>query len=342
MLPSRSLFKGIVAGLCLATQMVLAQEVSGPPKNVRDTTINYYELYDTPYDLNKLWVFFQPVYGEIFVTNINGGFGLEAHYLHGKKLDFRGSFRKAYSRKFDLERDVAENNSLIINSPKAYYNLELGGTYHLTDKEEGTETKMFLKSSDSTRRRKDAAALPLYTLIPSRVRKIQGARLGFFSFQSATDLKRAMDSQNVTLVDENQVAIDSTISVFGNVTATGIYVGASLTWIKNFAVKPEEGWHDVVSDQIFTTYFDILIAPLSSIDDVMLNGNTFSTDPIATNKLGFRAGIEGKFNRKWGWAYNAEMGFRPSVRKRGFYALVKVSVPVYGSNLRKSEQPVGR
>src|SRR3954470_23350260 len=76
------------------------------------TAVTYEELYDEPYSINKLFVQFQPLYGELFVANVNAGFGLEASYYYKDKADFRASFRKTYSRKFfDFSRDLSLNNS---------------------------------------------------------------------------------------------------------------------------------------------------------------------------------------------------------------------------------------
>jgi len=310
-------------------------------KSSGGSTVTYEELYDDPYDIRKLFIMFQPVYGELFVTNINVGFGLEAQYYHLNKFDFRAHFRKAYSQKFDLERDVAENNQDLQNVPKNFSFLEFGGTYHIADKEETQETKMILYS-DRYKGRKWASKVPDYIKIPSKVRKIYGGRLGFFSFQSSTDLKRATDKQGVTLVDENQLALDSTISVFSNVRSTGFYLGGSLAILKNFAVRPEKTYNDLVSDLIFTVYLDILIAPSVAVDDVVYNNNVYSSDVLNTNTLGIRGGLEGKFNRKLGWAYNAEMGFRPSLTNRGFYLLVKISIPVLATDLKYSKEAFGK
>src|SRR5262245_57535615 len=70
--------------------------------------VTFEEIYDEPYSVNKLFVAFQPLYGELFVTNINSGFGAEAVYYHEDKIDFRAHFRKTYSRHFfDFSRDLA-------------------------------------------------------------------------------------------------------------------------------------------------------------------------------------------------------------------------------------------
>jgi hypothetical protein len=42
------------------------------------TAVTYEEIYDEPYSINKLFIQFQPVYGELFATNVNAGFGIEA------------------------------------------------------------------------------------------------------------------------------------------------------------------------------------------------------------------------------------------------------------------------
>ena len=49
--------------------------------------VTFEELYDEPYSINKLFIGFQPFYGELFATNINAGFGLEAHYFHKVNFD---------------------------------------------------------------------------------------------------------------------------------------------------------------------------------------------------------------------------------------------------------------
>src|SRR3989337_3633935 len=81
-----------------------------------NTAVTYEEIYDEPYAVNKLFIALQPLYGELFVTNVNAGFGAEAHYYFQDKADFRAHFRTTYSRQFfDLTRDVALNNSQMDN-----------------------------------------------------------------------------------------------------------------------------------------------------------------------------------------------------------------------------------
>src|SRR5258705_4481983 len=100
------------------------------------TAVTFEELYDEPYSVNKLFVGFQPFYGEVFATNVNAGFGAEASYYYKDKMDFKAHFRKTYSSSFfDLNRDLALHNSSpgLKIQPEVFNYFELGGTYHFKD-----------------------------------------------------------------------------------------------------------------------------------------------------------------------------------------------------------------
>lgn len=328
------------------------------------TAVTYEELYDEPYSINKLFVAFQPIYGELFVANVNAGFGIEAIYYHKDILDFKAHFRKTYTRQFyDFSRDLAMNNSDVDNRAEVYNYFEFGGTYHIKDFEESSKTKMFLYKN-SYKGNKWAAKVPLSADIPCKVRKIYGARLGGIIWDSSTDLNRALEAQNLTNNDlkSGDVPLPTTftnpetnlvepLDVYTNVSSTSIYVGGSMAWIRNVAVsfdKFEEG----VDDLLFTTYVDILFSPMIGIDDVVYTDNdpttpetgtrTYSVSPVKTKSFGFRAGIDGRFNRTLSWAYGAELGYRPGIEGRTFFAMVKISFPIYGTNLDYKVEAFGK
>jgi hypothetical protein len=326
------------------------------------TAVTYEEIYDEPYSVNKLFIQFQPLYADLFATNVNAGFGLEASYYHKDRFDFRGNFRKTYSQKFyDFSRDLAIKTSDVDNRPQVYNYYELGGTYHVKDFEESSKTKMILYKN-SYKGGKWAARVPLTAEVPCKVRKIYGARLGGILWKSSTDISRALDKQGLTNADlkspeGNTIPLTQTVNgnvvpfdVFSNISTTGLYVGGSMTWIKNVAVnfdKFEEG----IDDLMFTAFVDILVSPSIKIDDIVYTTDkgtpdavtrTYSVSPIKTKTFGFRAGIEGKFNRAWSWAYGGEFGYRPSIQGRGFYALIKISFPVFGTNLDYKVESFGK
>jgi hypothetical protein len=327
------------------------------------TAVTYEELYDEPYSVNKLFVGFIPLYADMFVANINAGYGAEAFYYHNDKLDIRAHFRKTYSQQFfDFSRDLATKKSDVDNRAEVYNYYEFGVTYHIKDFEESSKTKMFLFKK-SYAGGKWAARVPLNAVVPCKVRKVYGARLGGIFWDSSTDIGRALDNQdlsNADLKNEEGVGLPETIfvggrtesfDVFSNVASKGLYLGGSMTWIKNVAVsfdKFEEG----IDDLIFTVYLDALYAPSLKLDDVVyvdedpLSPNagthTYDISPIEVKKFGFRAGIDGRFNRMFSWSYGGEVGYRPSLGGRGFYALLKISFPVFGTNLDYKVESFGK
>lgn len=308
------------------------------------TAVTYEELYDEPYSINKLFVGFQPLYGEVFATNINAGFGFDAQYFLKDKMNFKAHFRKTYSKTFyDFSRDLAQKISDVDNRTEVYNYYEFGATYHVKDFESSSKTKMFL-FKNSYKGNKWAARVPLNAEIPCKVRKIYGARLGGIIWDSSTDINRALDAQGLShadLTDAEGDGLPDNIDVFSNISSKGLYVGGSMTWIRNVAVSFDK-FETGVDDLILTTYFDILISPWISLDDIVYQSEVYSIDAIKTNKIGFRAGIEGRFNRTLSWSYGGEIGYRPSIDGRGFFALLKISFPVYSTNLDYKVEAFGK
>lgn len=324
------------------------------------TAVTYEEIYDEPYSVNKLFVHLQPLYGEVFATNINAGFGLEANYYFQDKVDFKAHFRKTYSKSFyDFSRDLAAKTSDVDNRFEVFNYYEFGFTYHVKDFEESSKTKMFLYKN-SYKGNKWAARVPLTAEVPCKVRKIYGARLGGIIWDSSTDLNRVMESQGLSYADfkssDGILLSDFTTdaNLFSNISSKGLYLGGSMTWIRNVAVSFDK-FEAGVDDLIFTTFFDLMFAPSLELDNIvytpkdpnsgaplLAEQRSYDVSAISLKKFGFRAGIEGKFNRQFSWAYGGEIGYRPSIEGRTFYALLKVSFPVFGSNLDYGVEAFGK
>ena len=337
--------------LCIATGL-LAQ---GERKD--KTAVTFEEIYDEPYSVNKLFVHLQPLYGELFATNVNAGFGLEANYYLQDKADFKVNYRRAYSSVFfDLAREQAKQTSEVDNEPVVFNYFELGGTYHIKDFESSSKTKMFLYKK-SYAGNKWAARVPLNAEVPCKVRKIYGARLGTIMWQSSVDLSNIMKKQELTTADLSEVNNEGNtlynaaydpitnptgdVNMFSNMSSIGLYVGGSLTWIRNVAVSFDK-FEAGVDDLILTTYLDVLVAPSVNLDNIVYKGTPYDVTPVSLTKVGFRAGIEGKFNRTMAWAYGGELGYRPGIEGRMFYALLKISFPVFGTNLDYKVESFGK
>ncbi len=331
------------------------------------TPVTYEEIYDEPYSVNKLFVGFQPLYGELFVGNVNAGFGVEAVYYHEDKLDFRAHFRKTYTQQFfDYSRQLAVTRGDNENRAEVFNYFEIGATYHVKDFEESSKTRMVL-FKNSYRGDRWASRVPLHADVPCKVRKIYGVRVGGILWDSSTDINRALKAQDLThgelvvagsdkaipMQEFDQYGLQEDVDLFSNIYAKGFYLGGSMSWIRNVAVnfdKFEEG----VDDLMFTAYADVLYSPSIVVDDIVYSPkdesgnrivsetNTYSTSPIRIQNFGFRVGMDGRFNRTLGWAYGAEVGYRPGIEGRMFYAMFKISFPVYSSNLDYSVESFGK
>ncbi len=309
--------------------------------NKEAKNLTYEQLYDTPYDINKLFIHLQPMYGELFSTNTTIGWGIKAQYYMKNVADFEASIRGPYARTFDLTRDAAFKNSTVDNEARTYTYYELLGTYHIKDEELDTETK-FILYSERYKGDKWAATVPLHTIIPTKVRRIIGGRVGGMAYNTSVDYSRIMERQKVTLIADEGGEIGEDESVYGNMSAIGFYIGGSISWIKNVAVQPDKIYGTLVNDLLFTAFFDVNFAPIITVDDIYNDGQHYSAEPIQKNVLGARAGLEGKFNRKFSWAYSGEIGYRPGLKDAGFFALVKISFPVFGSELRYQVESFGK
>jgi hypothetical protein len=335
--------------------------VSSAQTQKEKPAVTYEELYDEPFSINKLFIGFQPLYGELFATNVNAGFGVEASYYHKDKFDLKANFRKSYSSEFfDFNRQSflksqssTVDGSSISDKPQAWNYYEIGGTYHIKDFDQDSKTKMVLYKK-SFKGDRWASTVPLHAEIPCKVRKIYGARLGAIVWNSTADLSRALSHQGLTNADlktAGGVGLTPTykdaygqpkqLEVFGNIRSTNIYVGGSLSWIRNVAVSFDK-YDDGVDDGMMTVFFDIMFAPSLTLDPVTYNNQKYSTDAIKMHSIGVRAGIDGKFNRTLGWAYGGEIGYRPTIAGQGFFAMFKISFPLYSTNLDYKVESFGK
>jgi hypothetical protein len=320
--------------LCPLLIMAQANKTDAEP-------VTYEQLYDEPYTVNKLFIGFQPFYGELFATNVNAGFGVDAHYYHRQSVDFRAHFRKTYSSSFfDLSRENAAKNSSVDNKPESFDYFELGATWHVKDFDDQSKTKMVLYKS-SFKGDTWAASVPTKAEIPCRVRKIYGARLGGIVWNSTLDVSRALQLDNKTNFDLGAGALADSLNLFSNIYSAGIYAGGSMSWIKNVAVSFDQ-FEGALDDSMITLFVDILYSPYLKVDNVEYEGNTYFTNVLKLKSFGFRAGIDGKFNRKLSWGYGGEFGYRPTVANMGFYAVIKIAIPLYGTNLEHKVQAVNK
>lgn len=332
-----------------AIPLAFAQTPTQDDKNA----VTFEELYDEPYAVNKLFVGFTPLYAEVFATNTTAGFGGQAHYFYRDKFNIQGQFRMTYGPKFfDYYNQAAADNSNVDNQAQPFRYFEFGGTYHFKDFEATGKTKMTLYRS-SYKGNKWASRVPLQTEVPAKLRKIYGARLGTIVWNSTTNLNAALSGQNLTnadLVNESGEGlpltttvnnIPKTFYVFSNIQTAAVYVGGSITRIRNVAVA-FDNYEGGLDDGILNLYFDIIYAPMLALEDVKFNGDKYFVSALKMNPLGFRLGMDGKFNRSLSWGYGGELGYRPSIKGRSFYTMFRISLPMFGTNLDNKVESFGK
>jgi hypothetical protein len=326
---------------------------SQAPQQDDKNAVTFEELYDEPYGVNKLFIGFQPLYAEVSPTNTNAGFGLLAHYFYKNKFNIQGQVRMTYGPQFyDFNHQLATNNSNVDNGPEAFHYFELGGTYHIKDQEASGKTKMTLYKS-SYKGNKWASRVPLQTEVPAKLRKIYGARLGAIVWNSTTGLNGALKKQNLTnadLVNDSGEGLPLThtvnnqqevFNVFSNIQSAAVYVGGSITRIRNVAVA-FDNYEGGLDDGILNLYFDIVYAPMLNLDAVEYNSQTYSVTALKLNPIGFRIGMDGKFNRSLSWGYGGEVGYRPSIKGRSFYTMFRIALPMFGTNLENKVESFGK
>ncbi|MFQ3214480.1 MAG: hypothetical protein ACJAT1_001723 [Marivirga sp.] len=318
-------------------------------------TVTFEEMYNDPYDINKLFIGITPMYGDINVGNITSGFGIDATYYLNDFMHFKANARTPYFSGSDFARNAAQNDPTFSGRARTYLYAEVSASYHIWDKEQESESMISLYSKNYEGAQW-AAKVPKRAEIPNKRREILFARLGGVYYETTSELSRAIDAQGIQVsgfgVDEPS-AMDTLSgnlqnAVFGNVVGYGLSVGAGFTWMKNFAAKPDKTYEELVDDHIFSTFFDLFIMPVVRVEDFFHKPEgasqffQYNGEEVNTFMFGGRIGIDGHFNRTLGWGYGAEIGMRPGLEKRGFYGLIKITFPMYGTKLDYKVEAFGR
>lgn len=295
----------------------------------------YQTMYDDPYDIRNLYLQFQPLYADVGALNITGGFGIEGQYYHNDLFDVQLAFRTTYGKRFDMNRYAAISNDAYGNSYPIYFNLEFGGTYHVKDmmKESASHVLLYSKQLKGT---EWASTVAKSAVINGKVRTIIGTRLGGIFYSSTLNVSAALEAQQKELsYEDGSPVLES--GMYSNINAFIVYLGGSYSMIRNYAVEFSERYDPSGDDMLFTPYFDLLLAPSININDVVLDNETVSASTIDKLSMGFRAGVNLKFNRKLSWGTSVETGINPGVKKRGFFVLFKMSFPIYARKLEQKE-----
>ena len=310
-------------------------------------SVTYSRTYDQPKDINKLYIKLQPIYGELFSTNSTAGIGLEVEYYLTNKVNFIANIRLPYAKSFDKERDHALK--MDTNEPKIKYDnftqAEFGITYHIKDVIKEKDLKMILINNHQLKERGKLTSVANHILVPAKLRKVFGARLGTYYYKTTLSLSNSLKNQELELspVSQNKSIpnLNDTTDAFVNFSSTGLYAGLSISWIRNVIVETNKRYGNLADNSILDLYLDFLYSPSLAFGDLFYEGNEYSTEEIKTNPLGMRLGLMNKHSHTLSWGYGVEMGYKPGIEGRGFYALLKFSFPVFSTDLKAEIEAYG-
>jgi hypothetical protein len=305
-------------------------------ENIMPDTTGLSILYDRPHDIRNLYIGLQPLYSELYAAGVNAGFGADIQYYAHKAVDFNLSFRRSYSAGFfDLVREEARKNSNTFNKIRSYYFAEAGVTIHLADYNKTSMAEIFLHG-EGFGPQTWAVHAPKSIFVPAELRTIIGARIGGMVWQSGFNVSSALKKQGLNnlligLPDEfvDYQGRNLPFTAFSTMYGQAIYAGISITEIKNIAV----GFDQIdasADDSMVRLYGDVIMATFLATDDVQYSGVSHTLDTqLKMDRIGFRFGMDARFNRNRSWALGIEFGNRPGPHLRTLYANMKVSFPVF-------------
>jgi len=302
--------------LCIS---LLALTINSYSQN-KDSDVSF--QYDNPNDLSQFFLKIQPLYADMFVGNFNAGIGVEMKYLHPKLFDVQMEVRKTYGVKFDFSRNIGErSNSIDIKLPNFLY-FESGLNFHFADNVRRVVGKTAVFDSAQL----NSVSLPNKIRIGWKQRIIAGSRAGIYYYKTSTDVNRALETQNIILSEGGQLLDNSNLTLISWMKTIGYYAGTSLMIIRNFSLEYNGRPKD--DDLILNVYLDLLYSPNCRISNISYQNQVYDLSAINTTNMGARVGIEGMFNHNFSFSYGVETGYRPGIKSRTFYALIKIAFPV--------------
>ena len=305
-------------------------------ENIMPDTTGLSILYDRPHDIRNLYIGLQPLCSEIFAASVNAGFGADVQYYSRKAVDFNLHFRRAYSaRFFDLVREEAQKNQNTSNEIRSYFFAEAAVNIHLADYNKNAMAEIFLHG-ENFGPQTWAVHAPKSIFVPAELRTIVGARFGGMVWQSGLNVtsvlkKQGLNNLLIGLPDQFTDPQGRTLpfTAFSTMFGQAIYAGVSITEIKNIAV----GFDQIdasADDSMVRLYADVIMATYLATDALNYNDTKHTLDAqLKMDRVGFRFGMDARFNRNRSWALGMEFGNRPGPHFRTFYANMKISFPVF-------------
>jgi hypothetical protein len=248
------------------------------------------------------------------------GAGLTGDYYLPKFASVHAEYFNSY---FNIQKFDAKTLNKSDNALKGFSLFEIGGRFHIIDKEGKARHKLILSQhTDYTYGGSVTTTRYLKAKFPCRrIFALRGGLYGTTAPVSTDMSKTALANSNYGTVKTKDGTVFSDV-YFTNEHTTGFYLG--LSDLINMSVLTSFDGGNYNTSFLKEIYTDVLIAG-TSFDPILAGGKSHEIEPNATGsfqttKIGWRVGKKMIFTRKTlNMGFSFEMGDRPGVQGKGLY-----------------------
>ncbi|MES2139358.1 MAG: hypothetical protein V4511_06595 [Bacteroidota bacterium] len=339
----------------LKTTIVTAFFFSLSISTINGQSLNYKVLEDNPYDHN-LDVTFLPFYVDMASkeNNLSLGYGLNAKLIYKKLATFRLYALKPYAPVFDWGYHFGSGggfDSPTVNKLKKFLHIELGGTYHLSERTKIKNRNVVLSEHSGYK-----TTTTTYISVPATVRKIFGVRAGIYNYHTAINARHNGDVDGDLHIDAKGV-ISTDGTRFGgaallndggsttdpfyntnsatNMKVLGVYGGISSSSYYKIMVDTD-GYGKKGGFKSTNFFADAMFAPVRIDDFVGADGKKYDVSGkgaqgFKTRPFGARLGLEYTMGKKKvGYYARMEAGFKPGLANSKFYVSLGFGISFVG------------
>ena len=351
--------------ICTAFFLILSGRSQAQLENsYPSAAVLYKVLVDDPGIQNRLWIHLQPLTADGMAMNAVVGSGLEAHWISPLKgIELHGGIRGSFFNAMDLQRKAATTSAVFLQETKyddpvrnnlnkdfsRFLSWEAGLFYPFLTKKSNGKANIAVPDQTGVAENLELNAKVLHSI---------GARLGFQAMQTSVSLNQAMEKQNLELTGSLGTRLSpkgsstgprftspqGKNSLYSSFESGGIYAGIALQRRKNISIKTET-MGIISSNSILSFYADLLLNPWTELRPFSITQTstgqkeTFQTDKFNLSKAGFRTGFEVRYNEGIFMSAGGEIGYRPAISGQGFYAALRIGIPVFSIGKQAFTKP---
>jgi hypothetical protein len=283
-------------------------------------SVSYSILTDEPDDYKNVSISLEPFNADFYMSNATIGWDVRADALLLKRFDIRGEYKKSYLDVLTSTQSIGHLPSPTGGLEKCS-NMELGGTFYFYAKTKSRSIKITLSSSQSGN-----YTYTKYIMVPAHKRVMWGLRGGVFAGKNnihitenqAQDfycLNKANNKDTMRIGDfTNTTDGYDTYGAYSALRNMTLYAGITHRTITNLVIKTDS-YRKKGNRMMTDIYFDYLIAPVLSMQDVMTTTKVWSVETMAgiKQRTGWRVGFAFRGSVRPYLSFKTEFGSKPGI-----------------------------